>query len=179
MKNKYVMIGGFAFSEESDMNKLKKYAKEGWILESIVAGFFYRLKKDKLQNIDYSLDYQSEATEEYFNLFKEAGWTLIVSVCNEMHIFSAQEGTKPIYSDRESEIDKYARVKKQTGKGAIYSFIPMIIFDLLGKSSSTTLKPIFIVANVLFIASMIPFIFNFMPYLAYSYRLRKMKKRGI
>lgn len=179
MKNKYVMIRGFAFSEESDMNKLKNYAKKGWILGSIVAGFFYRLKKDKPQNIDYSLDYQSEATEEYFNLFKEAGWTPIVSVGNEMHIFSAQEGTKPIYSDCESEIDKYARVKKQTGKGAIYSFIAMIIFALLGKSSSIILKPIFIVANVLFIVSMIAFIFNFMPYLAYTYRLRKMKKRGI
>lgn len=27
MKNKYVMIGGFAFSEESDMEKLRNYAK--------------------------------------------------------------------------------------------------------------------------------------------------------
>jgi len=173
------MIGGLAFSEVSDMNKLKKYAKEGWILESIVAGFFYRLKKDVHQNIDYSLDYQSEATKEYFDLFKEAGWTPVVSVGNEMHIFSAQEGTKPIYSDKESEIDKYARVKKQTGKGSIYSFIAMIIFALLVKYSFTTLKQIFIVANVLFMASMIAFVFNFMPYVAYIYRLRKMKKRGI
>lgn len=176
MDNKYVMIRGLAFSEESDMNKLKNYANEGWILESIVAGFFYRLKKDKPQNIDYSLDYQSEATEEYFNLFTEAGWTLIVSVGNQMHIFSAQEGTKPIYSDCESEIDKYARVKKQTGKGAIYSFIAMIIFAILVKSFFTTLKPISIVTNILFIASVTAFIFNFMPYLAYTYRLRKMNK---
>lgn len=29
MKNKYVMIGGFAFSEESDMEKLRNYAKKG------------------------------------------------------------------------------------------------------------------------------------------------------
>ena len=27
MKSKYVMISGFAFSEESDLEKLKKYAK--------------------------------------------------------------------------------------------------------------------------------------------------------
>ncbi len=40
MKNKYVMIGGFAFSEESDMEKLRNYAKKGWILEGIVGGFF-------------------------------------------------------------------------------------------------------------------------------------------
>ncbi|EDS77184.1 conserved hypothetical protein [Clostridium botulinum C str. Eklund] len=46
MKNKYVMIGGLAFSEEDDMSKLSSYAKEGWILEKIVLGFFYKLKKE-------------------------------------------------------------------------------------------------------------------------------------
>lgn len=40
MKSKYVMIGGFAFSEESDMEKLRNYAKKGWILERVVGGFF-------------------------------------------------------------------------------------------------------------------------------------------
>ena len=40
MKNKYVIINGLAFSEESDMEKLKNYASQGWILEDIVGGFF-------------------------------------------------------------------------------------------------------------------------------------------
>ena len=41
MKSKYVMINGFAFSEESDMEKLRNYAREGWILEDIVVGLFF------------------------------------------------------------------------------------------------------------------------------------------
>ncbi|WP_341455854.1 hypothetical protein [Clostridium peptidivorans] len=49
MKNKYVMISGFATSEESDMEKLKKYASQGWILEDIIGGFFYKLKKISLK----------------------------------------------------------------------------------------------------------------------------------
>lgn len=40
MESKYVMIGGLAFSEENDMKKLRNYAREGWILDSIVGGFF-------------------------------------------------------------------------------------------------------------------------------------------
>ncbi len=40
MKSKYVMIGGLAFSEEKDMKKLGNYASEGWLLDSIVGGFF-------------------------------------------------------------------------------------------------------------------------------------------
>jgi len=110
MKSKYVMISGLAFSEESDMERLKKYASQGWILEDIIGGFFYKLKKDKPQDIVYNLDYQTDANEEYLTIFKEAGWKLVVSVEKQMHIFSAQAGTKPIYSDCESEIDKYTRI---------------------------------------------------------------------
>jgi len=55
MKSKYVMISGLAFSEEGDMEKLKNYASQGWILEDIVGGFFYKLRKDKPQNIVYNL----------------------------------------------------------------------------------------------------------------------------
>ena len=178
MNRKFVMINGLAFSEESDMKKLKKYAKEGWILEGIAINFFYKLKKDKPKAIDYCLDYQGEANEEYFSLLLEAGWTRVVSVGNEMHIFSAAEGTKPIYSDRESEIDKYERVKRQMGKGSIYSLIAMFIFIFVGKVlvSAISLNTISNIIFLLFMASMISFVFNFMPYLAYTYRLRNLKK---
>ena len=42
MRNKYIIISGLAFSEETDLEKLHKYAKEGWLLESITGGFFYK-----------------------------------------------------------------------------------------------------------------------------------------
>ena len=74
MNKKYVMVGGLAFSEEKDMDKLKKYAKEGWMLEGIAFGLFYKFKKDEPKDIDYNLDYQSEADEEYFSIFLDAGW---------------------------------------------------------------------------------------------------------
>jgi hypothetical protein len=178
MNNKYVMINGFAFSEESDMEKLKSYAKEGWILEDIVAGFFYKLKKDKPKDMEYSLDYQSEVTEEYFNLFLEAGWTRVVSLGGKIHIFSAPVGTKPIYSDRESEIDKYASMKKQVSKGTIYSSIAIVILAVLLVVSVISIRPIFLVVVSLFIASIFVFIFNFMPYLAYNSRLKQLSKNG-
>lgn len=178
MNSKYVMISGMAFSEETDMKKLKQYAKKGWILEDVVAGFFYKLKKDEPQDVDYSLDYQCEADEEYFSLFSEAGWTRVVSIGNQMHVFSAPEGTKPIYSDSESEMDKYARMKRQTGKGTIHSLIAMIVFIFACIGCAIAFKPAFLVAFLLFMASMVAFIFNFMPYLAYSSRLKQLSENG-
>ncbi|MGH4138321.1 DUF2812 domain-containing protein [Clostridium sp.] len=178
MKSKYVMISGLAFSEEGDMEKLKNYASQGWILEDIVGGFFYKLRKDKPQNIVYNLDYQTDTNEEYFTIFKEAGWKLVVSIENYMHIFSAQAGTKPIYSDCESEIDKYTSIRNRTRKGTLYSLIIAIVLMGLLVVSLIVIKPIFLIILGLLIIDIFIFVFNFMPYLAYNSRIKQIKKYG-
>lgn len=170
------MIRGLAFSEEDDMEKLKNYASQGWILEDIVWGFFYKLRKDKPQNIVYNLDYQTETNEEYFTMFKEAGWKLVVSIENYMHIFSAQVGTKPIYSDCESEIDKYTSIRNTTRKGTLYSLIIAIALMGLLVVSLMVIKSIFLIILGLLIIDIFIFVFNFMPYLAYNSRIKQIKK---
>lgn len=179
MNKKYVMNMGLAFSEESDMKKLKNYAKKGWILEGISGGLLYKLRKDTPRDIEYSLDYQWKADEEYFSLFSEAGWSRVVSAGNEIHIFSAPEGTKPIYSDKESVIDKYARMKKQMGQGAMYSLAALIVFALSSAGAAVYVKPIFLILSFLSMASIVSFVFTCMPYLAYSHRLRKLRNSGL
>lgn len=178
MKSKYVMISGLAFTEENDMEKLKNYAKQGWILEDIVGGFFYKLRKDKPQNIVYSLDYQSDADREYFSIFKEAGWELVFSINNQMHIFLAQAGTNPIYSDSKSEIDKYTRIRNQTRRGTIYSLIAAIVLISLLVVSAITIRSIFLVILGVLVIDIFIFIFNFMPCLAYTSRIKQIKKYG-
>ena len=178
MKNKYVIISGLAFSEESDMEKLKNYASQGWILEDIVGGLFYKLRKDKPQNIVYSLDYQFEADDEYFTIFKEAGWKHVLSIKNQMHIFSAQAGTKPIYSDSKSEIDKYTCIRNQTRRGTIFSLIIAIVLIGLLAVSAIAIRPIFLIVLALLIIDIFIFVFNFMPYLAYNSRIKQIKKDG-
>lgn len=178
LKSKYVIINGLAFSEESDMEKLKNYASQGWILEDIVGGFFYKLRKDKPQNIVYSLDYQLDVDGEYFTIFKEAGWELVLSVNNQMHIFLAQAGTKPIYSDSKSEIDKYTRVRNQTRRGTIYSLIMAILLIGLSVFSAIAIRPIFLIILALLVIDIFIFVFNFMPYLAYNSRIKQIKRNG-
>lgn len=179
MKNKYVMISGFAFSEETDMEKLKDYASKGWILEDIVGGLFYKLRKDKPQNIVYSLDYQTETNEEYFSLFEEAGWKLVVSTDNYMQIFSAQAGTKPIYSDRESEIEKYTNIRNLMKKGALFSFLIAIVLSGLLACSFIAIKPIFLLVLGLLLIDIVLFVITLMPYFAYNYRIKQIKKYGV
>lgn len=176
MKNKYVMIGGFAFSEHKDMRMLSGYAKEGWILDGIVGGFFYRLRKDISQDIIYSLDYQSNADDEYFNLFEEAGWNKVISMDNQIHIFSAKQGTAPIYSDKNTEIDKYKTILEKMKKWAIGSFIAGIILLLGVVFSDKFMDKGFYIFVVLFFIALTSFICSFMAYLAFKSKIKELNR---
>lgn len=178
MNNKYIMINGLAFSEESDMEKLKDYAKQGWILEGIAGGFFYKLKRDQPQDVIYSIDYQRRADEEYFDMFKEAGWKLVTSIKGQMYVFMAQVGAKPIYSDSESEVDKYIDIRNQTKKGSFYSLLVAIVLIGLLIISTISINPIFLIVLGLLIIDIWIFVFNFMPYLAFNSRIKQIKKYG-
>ncbi len=95
-----------------------------------------------------------------------------------MHIFSAQVGAKPIYSDCESEIDKYTSIRNRTKKGTLYSLIIAIALMGLLVVSVIAIRPIFLIIFGLFIIDIFVFVFNFMPYLAYNSRIKQIKKDG-
>ncbi len=95
-----------------------------------------------------------------------------------MHIFSAQAGSKPIYSDCESEIDKYTSIRNQTRKGTLYSLIIAIALMGLLVVSIIAIRPIFLIILGLLIIDIFMFVFNFIPYLAYNSRIKQIKKDG-
>jgi hypothetical protein len=176
-KVKYISNGGLAFFEEKEMKKLAKFAKAGWILEKF-AGLGYKLRKEESQDIEYSLDYQKEADDEYFALFEAAGWIHVCSSGNEIHIFSAPTGTKPIYSDRPTTVEKYEREKNNMGKAALPAFISTVVLWLLSVSSNWGWVPdsIGIFFGVLGMISLIILIFTGLPYLSFQYKLWKLRK---
>ncbi len=112
-KTKYMMSNGLAFEEAKDLKKLRKMSLQGWNLKRFrFAG--YELEKGEIEDVIYSIDYREfnpDDETEYFELFTMSGWR---HVCSDhwMHIFKAQPGTMPIYSDRESSIDKITRQGK-------------------------------------------------------------------
>jgi len=178
MKYKYIIIMGLASNEEQDMLKLSEYAGKGWILESISCGFFYKLRKDVPQDLIFTLDYQNNITEDYYSILKEAGWKHVTTIEDEIYIFSAPSGTPSIYSDSETELAKYTKIKIETKKGAIYSFIISILLILLIIPSVLISKPLFIAIEILLMIDIIVLIFNIIPYLSYSNRIKQIKING-
>lgn len=174
---KYVGSGGLAFSEERDMEKLSKYAKNGWLLERF-APLGFRLRRGQPQNLVYSVDYQVNVDEDYDLIFEDAGWTRVCSAGGNIHIFRAIEGTPPIYSDKTTTIDKYEREKKIMGTTALPSLIATVVFILLGIMSRNDWLPE-IVGNIslfLCMVSLIILVFSGMPYIAYRFKLNKLRK---
>lgn len=127
---KYVMSKGTAFAEHEEMQILSEYASKGWILYEF-AFLGYKLKKANPQKLQYALDYRDNADEEYFSYFEEAGWHHVCSDANMIHIFSAPEGTKPIYTDNNTESEKYINQYKSMKKVAIPSLLCSILFIIL------------------------------------------------
>lgn len=121
---KYVSSGGLAFTEHKDMKKLSRWAAKGWHLESF-ALFGYRLRKGDPKQVTYCVDYndvKADDMEEYEELFEAGGWARVCSSGN-IHIFAAPEGTKPIYTDKETNYEKYRKAAR--------SIAPLLVVPLI------------------------------------------------
>ncbi|SEN05676.1 Protein of unknown function [Mesobacillus persicus] len=142
-KTKYMMSGGLAFSEQKDMEKLHKKSLKGWHVKSFkFMGYEleYGEKEDVIYNIDYRV-LEEDEKEEYMEFFSSAGWTHVCSEAN-MHLFKAPSNTTPIYSDKDSKVEKYQRLGKLINGAAGVLLVASIAFFLLSIITTGTFKDI-------------------------------------
>lgn len=171
-KTKYMMSGGLAFSEADDMNKLRCKSLEGWHLKRFrCAG--YEFEKGESEDVIYSIDYrllEPSEKDEYFEMFTIAGWAPVCSEYN-MHIFKADTGIVPIYSDAESARDKINRLAIPV-KTVTILLVGLTIF--LGLLMNFTSGSIQNVSRFFFFCALIVALPSVMTYLATVYhRLKK------
>lgn len=135
-RTKYMMSGGLAFSEQKDMEKLSKLSSEGWHVRKF-SFLGYTLEQDEATDYIYSIDYRTldNDAEEYFELFKDAGWSLVDS-SGDIHLFRAAPNTKPIYTDPNTTIEKYKNQTKPL-KLAMMALVPGTIISWMISLKST------------------------------------------
>ena len=174
-QTKYLMMGGFAFSENSDMKKLKKLAKKGWLLKG--SKFLsYQLEKGEPKDLDFAVDYRDELDEDYLMTFEKSGWKLELSVGN-VHVFSAKEGTQPIYTDKDSEMEKLKCQELYFKKPAIFSSLLLVAFLVLDVLIIPATGLIHFIWTMGITALIIATVFTGMPYLGYKIRRRRLRKK--
>jgi len=124
---KYIIGDGIAISPEKDMALFKKMSKQGWHMNGVRL-FWYRFEKGEPANYDYASNMESKISNDMLSLYKESGWLPIVA-CNELQIFRAAEGTTPIFSDLESEVEAMEEVKHNTLKSILFWGLPSIVLE--------------------------------------------------
>ncbi|MEC0712147.1 DUF2812 domain-containing protein [Bacillus haynesii] len=129
-----------AWQDRKEENWLNEMAKKGWMLKSFFL-FFYIFEKTKPSNTVYRLDYKTTSNldqEEYIHIYEDAGWKHVTQFLN-WHYFAAdpsQVQTNVIYTDRESEAEKYNGLLKvlYAALASVFlsSGLPLLIIDIPG-----------------------------------------------
>lgn len=149
-KKKYVMSGGLAFSEQQDMDKLRKLSQKGWHVKKF-SFLGYTLEQGQQEDYIYSIDYRTlnHDEEEYFELFDSAGWSHIDSQAN-IHLFKAAPHTKPLYTDSETTVEKYRSSAKPLQLATVFLIPATIITWYLHAQVTGGLQTsLFILATIL------------------------------
>lgn len=174
---KYVISMGLAGAEQQEMLMLSEYANKGWKLDKFVF-MGYKLKKAKPEKLQYSLDYRSNSDKEYFSYFEEAGWNNVCSIGNTIHIFSAPEGTKLIYTDSETEIEKYISQYNSLKKVAIPSLLSSILLMFLILLAKNNYLPEIarIIFSVILMPTIVIAVFTIIPCINYYSKINELQK---
>lgn len=174
-RKKYVMMGGFAFADNSDMKRLKKLAKEGWVLSGSTF-LSYRFEKGEPQDLDFTVDYRDELDADYLMTYEKSGWKHVMSIAN-VHIFSAKEGTAPIYADKDSKAEILKAQEKSFKKPAIIAILLLIAALIADFSFIPETGWINFLWTMVITLLIIATVFNVMPWLAYKIRRRRLEKQ--
>jgi len=177
-QKKYIMSGGLAFSEEKDMEKLRQFSLKGWHVSDFKF-MGYTLQRGESSEYIYSVDYRSlkeDEKEEYFDFFSTSGWSHIASQ-GDIHLFRAHPGTKPIYSDRDTTVEKYENLNRSMKRLAI-PFVLLTVLVWVGAMISTgTLNTILHVIAV--ILSVIAFPTAWTVIAIYNNKWKVKEKKGL
>ncbi|MFN4214306.1 DUF2812 domain-containing protein [Exiguobacterium sp.] len=173
MKRKYMSSWGLAFAEEREMRKLEQMAARGWHLEKF-APLGYSLVEGEPMDVQYSLDYRKRPDEEYFEMFAASGWEHVTSTGDEIHIFKGRPDARPIYSDRDTMIAKYATEERQMGRAALTLLVVWLGFLLMLQLDwSSMIRTVIILVHLLITIGLI---FTGLPYLGFLMKRKWMER---
>jgi len=116
---------GLAFAEEYDLQRLARWAAEGWRLVQI-RGMYMVLEQAPPEQRVFAIDYQATPDPEYFEVCTAAGWTHVLSVEKHIHLFCAVPGTPSIFSANDATI-KYERAAQMFASPALWSSVVLVL----------------------------------------------------
>lgn len=150
-KKKTMNLTSLAKSEERDLRRLSEFAIKGWHLEKIKVPFFsYQLNYELALISDYMIDFNDQITQEYFDNYKNKGWTYVCSN-GHLHYFRATKNTPKFYTDEIAKANVYLAKSKQFGLFFIILFLTSFSAGYSFSQLRNTVDPNVTVISLLFI----------------------------
>jgi len=156
----------FGWNIEKVEKWLEKKGEKGWDLVSIgFAGLWFTFEKVEQLKKTYSIDFQMSPKDDYFQLYKDAGWELVSKGSGWYYWSQEYEGQKPeSFTDIDSLVE---RLRRQIRFLAIIWVIQipnyLFITRRIREGSGTFYKTIFVIILVFLIlmtTAMIKFIWE-------------------
>lgn len=153
--------------------------EEKWLTEMSAKGFqfykykwfFYYFEEDHNKSYIYQSDFQA-ADEEYFELYKQAGWEHVHTEIGQYHYFRADKniiGDKRIYSDPASIKAVYKRM--------FYFYLTIFLFLIVSQIGMLSMwEPTFFSTFALVLVTAVTILYIFL-FIMLVQKMRKYEKQ--
>ncbi len=166
---------GMAVAPEKNLALFSDMAARGQALVGVSAlGFLWKFKPAPAEDAVFALDYTDTPDEDYLAVFKAAGWQHVISI-GDMQVFKAPPGTRPIYTERQGERETLTAKARQLGRASIV----WLVLIMAALAVHFALEPPRWVDSILYLVTIIPFIFSVIPWIGYRRLLRKQEHQHV
>ena len=163
---------GLAFTPDKDLKLFADMARRGQRLSGVsLTRHGWKFDDAEPEEVIFDLAYQANPTTEYFEIFRAAGWTRVLSY-GDIHFFKAPAGTAPVHTSIESRLeemtsnrDKFLRYSAVTG--AIFALV------LVGLAVAGWPRPHTV---MLVTACLVPLVYTVFPLAGYSWHLLRLRR---
>lgn len=163
------MSAGLAFEPEKDLASFAEMAAKGKHLAGTAKmGHGWRFVDGETEDVVFDLARESHADAEYFECFRAAGWTHVLTAA-DVHFFKAVPGTPPVHSGEETRREE---LLGERNRFAVWSLAALLVVVAVGFAiSRTNWNPWLEMA--LLVAALVPVVYTVMPLMGFWYRSRR------
>lgn len=168
-KYKYRMGNGLAISPEKDMRMFAEMSAKGWHLEEN-DGILFRFAQGEPHRYIYALNMDEDTDETMYETYAQCGWTPVIKE-KGMHIFRAEEGTPPIFSDTASKLEILEKERRKFGIYALVLSIITVLLLIIGDMTQSMLL------QILSLIGLTHVIFGVFPFLGLCRQIREERRK--
>lgn len=165
------MGSGLAFTPEKDLEMFADMARRGKRLTGVsLAHHGWRFDDAEPEEAVFDMAYQTSPSDEYFDLFRAAGWTPVLSY-GHIHFFKAAPGTTPVHTSIESRVEEAVSNRTMFLR---YTAVVIVLLALALLGLAAAGWPL-VITMVVTALGAVALVYTTFPLVGYSRRLRQLR----